>query len=74
MESHINSLNWKLNNIYTSPKSFISSIKGGNTETKKIKSSPWTLDIILYVLLFAVLIAFVYFVISFANDFNQSKK
>lgn len=63
-------LRWKLDQVHTksTPKQFvqsIQSIKGGET-----KNYSWTKDIILYILFFATLIAFVSIVMKFAKDFS----
>ena len=74
----MNILRWKLEQVYgkSTPKQFMKSISNKNTLLKageKTSSiSPWALDIVLYVLLLAIVVAFVYIIMSFANDFKGS--
>ena len=68
-------IKWKLDNIHNnqSAKSFVQSVRnelhGG--QQKHNTSQTWTLDIILYILFFIILIAFVYIVMTFARDFKS---
>lgn len=64
-------LKWKIDQLHTktTPKTFLNSLKGGQVETKP--PFPWTGDIILYILFFGTLIAFVYIIMKFAKDFKR---
>lgn len=74
---NIETLQWKLNQVYrkATPKFFMKavsnkmSLEGGETPRT---ISPWTLDVVLYVLLMLVVVAFVYIVMSYANDIKSS--
>lgn len=71
---HLSTLRWQLDQVYNkaTPKAFMKSmskpsLKGGE---RRRSMSPWVLDIILYVILVSIVVAFVYIVSSFAKDFK----
>ena len=67
-------LQWKIDQVHakSSPKLFLQHIRGGNTSTAKNNKTSflYICDIILYVIFLAIVIAFVYIVMSFAKDFK----
>lgn len=75
-QDSLSTLRWQLDQVYNkaTPKAFMKSIfkpslQGGD---KRRPMSPWVLDILLYVILVSVVVAFVYIVSSFAKDFKPS--
>ena len=78
-QDSLSTLRWQLDQVYNkaTPKAFMRSVsnvqhpslKGGD---KRRPMSPWVLDILLYVILVSVVVAFVYIVSSFAKDFKPS--
>jgi flagellar biogenesis protein FliO len=67
-------LRWKLDQAHTktTPKTFLKSLRGGEVVAKESShpAHPWTADIMLYILFMAVVIAFVWLVMKFANDYK----
>ena len=74
MTTSIDALHWKLaqTHMKPTPKNFLKAVNHieGGKKTPPSRASPWTLDIVLYVFLFMVVITFVYIVMSFARDFK----
>jgi hypothetical protein len=74
MTTSIDALNWKLaqTHMKPTPKNFMKALNHieGGKKMPPSRTSPWTLDIMLYVFLFMVVITFVYIVMSFARDFR----
>ena len=72
MTTSIDALNWKLaqTHMKPTPKTFLKALNHmeGGKKPPPSRSSPWALDITLYVFLFMVVITFVYIVMSFASD------
>lgn len=70
----MNALQWKLDqiNAKSTPKVFLQHLSGGQIISNKTNKtwSPWIFDIILYIIFLAIVIAFVYIVMSFAKDFK----
>ena len=62
-------LRWKIDQVHTKvpPKTFLSSLKGGEVAT----TSTWTSDIILYILFLGTVVAFVCIIMKFAKDFKE---